>query len=324
MQKPYLLILLFCLFTFFSFSQTDETLVKAGAKGLFIEHKVTAKESLYSIGRNYNVHPKHLAAFNGLNMSKGLNLGQSLNIPLSDSNFNRNSSEGTPLYYKSVSKQTIGGISAISKTSADHIRKWNNLENDIAPNSPVIIGYLISSGEKTDDAIADTTSMTAEVTTPGKNKSSMESNPKKDESGKANTLRNDVVKDEPKAIEKEETQKNEVADTVNNKGDGFFKNHFIHQVKTNPISGGGIFSSGIFNTTNGLAEGKYYALLDEVEPGTIIRVINPSNNKAIYAKVLGAMKGVRQNEGLNLRISQSGAFILDIKETDKFIVKVEY
>ena len=59
-------------------------------------------------------------------------------------------------------------------------------------------------------------------------------------------------------------------------------------------------------------------------PGTIVRVINPSNNKTVYAKVLGEMSGIRQNEGLNIRISNAAAAALEVTEQDKFIVKVNY
>ena len=64
--------------------------------------------------------------------------------------------------------------------------------------------------------------------------------------------------------------------------------------------------------------------MDNIEPGTIIRVINPDNNKAIFAKVLGEMSGIRQNQGLEVRISNAAASALNVTETDKFIVKVNY
>jgi hypothetical protein len=64
--------------------------------------------------------------------------------------------------------------------------------------------------------------------------------------------------------------------------------------------------------------------MDNVEPGTIIRVINPTNNKAIYAKVLGEMSGIRQNQGYDVRISNAAATALSVSDADKFIVKVNY
>jgi len=55
-----------------------------------------------------------------------------------------------------------------------------------------------------------------------------------------------------------------------------------------------------------------------------LKIINPTNNNIVYAKVLGEMSGIRQNEGLNIRISNAAAASLGINEQDKFIVKVSY
>ena len=324
MNKPYLLTVVFCLIVLFSFSQTDETIVKSGSKGLYIEHKVAAKENFYSLGRTYNIHPKHLAAFNALDMSKGLSLGQAINIPLSDSNFNKNSQEGTPLYYRSALKQTVGTVSAISKTPAGNIRQWNNLTNDIAPNTAVIIGFLVTQGEALAGANKSTDTAETKTANGDKKETALVQKPKQEET-KSNTVKNDTLKEEQKAVTKEETQKDATPPApAPITGDGYFKNHFAQQVKTVPLSKDETVTSGIFKTISGLNDGKYYALLDGVEPGTIIKVINPTNNKAVYAKVLGQMNGIRQNEGLNLRISNAAATVLDITETDKFIVKVNY
>jgi hypothetical protein len=83
-------------------------------------------------------------------------------------------------------------------------------------------------------------------------------------------------------------------------------------------------TSGIFKTTSGWQDAKYYLLIDKVEPGTIVRITNPANNKIVYAKVLYAMEGIRQNEGLDIRISNAAASALDITDIEKFIVKVNY
>ena len=51
---------------------------------------------------------------------------------------------------------------------------------------------------------------------------------------------------------------------------------------------------------------------------------NPNNNKAIYAKVLDKVSGIRQNDGYDLRMSNAAAIALDIADTDKFFVRVIY
>jgi hypothetical protein len=53
-------------------------------------------------------------------------------------------------------------------------------------------------------------------------------------------------------------------------------------------------------------------------------VSNPGNNKTVYAKVLGEMNGIRQNQGLDIRISNAAASVLQITAEEKFTVKVNY
>ena len=44
-------------------------------------HTVGPKETLFSIGRQYNVHPRELASFNNIAFETGLTIGQVLKIP---------------------------------------------------------------------------------------------------------------------------------------------------------------------------------------------------------------------------------------------------
>ena len=82
--------------------------------------------------------------------------------------------------------------------------------------------------------------------------------------------------------------------------------------------------SGIFTTDKGWNDGKYYVLMDGVAAGTIVKISNPANNKSIYAKVLGQMRGISENEGYDVRISDSAAALLDYGNADNFTVKVTY
>ena len=111
---------------------------------------------------------------------------------------------------------------------------------------------------------------------------------------------------------------------VNDGNGGYFRPLFEKQVKAQPLSSDETATAGIFKTASGWQDAKYYALMDRVEPGTIVRIVNPSNNKAVYAKVLGEMSGIRQNQGYNLRLSNAAASALDINDTEKFIVRVNY
>src|SRR5437588_155447 len=99
MKKLSLTISFFVLSAGFLVAQTGELIIKNSGKGLYIEHKIGAKENFYSIGRSYNVHPKHLATYNSMDMSKGLSLGQVIRIPLTDTNFSQKTETDMPVYY---------------------------------------------------------------------------------------------------------------------------------------------------------------------------------------------------------------------------------
>src|SRR6478735_11876348 len=85
---------------FYSIVFSQDLVVKSGSKGLYLEHKVAAKEGLFPLGRMYNVHPRHIASFNGIDFNKGLAIGQKINIPLTDTNFSQGVFEGVPVYYQ--------------------------------------------------------------------------------------------------------------------------------------------------------------------------------------------------------------------------------
>ena len=56
-------------------------------------------------------------------------------------------------------------------------------------------------------------------------------------------------------------------------------------------------SAGTFKSTSGWTDGKYYALMNGIPVGTIIRV-SGLNGKTIYAKVLGQLPEMKESNGL--------------------------
>src|SRR5678810_1498980 len=111
---------------FYSFIFSQELVLKSGSKGMYLEHKVAAKEGLFPLGRMYNVHPRHIANFNGIDFNKGLAIGQKINIPLSDTNFKQTVNKGVPVYYKATEKESLANISVKSKAPVNNLRGWNN------------------------------------------------------------------------------------------------------------------------------------------------------------------------------------------------------
>lgn len=143
-MKPILAII--ALFSFcFATAQNGGLLVHKGDKGLHLNHEVMPKEGLYAIGRMYNVHPKFLATYNGIDMNKGLNIGQVLHIPLTDTNFSQKAKKGIiPVYYIVGSGDGLQKVSTFNnKVPVAQLKSWNNLKNDnVSAGSKLIIGFL--------------------------------------------------------------------------------------------------------------------------------------------------------------------------------------
>ena len=299
---------------FASWLYAQEIIVQHNDKGLYVSHVVTAKETFYSLGRSYNVPPKDIAAYNNLNMEGGLNIGQTLNIPLTAANFTQDAQKGQPVYYVVGEKEGLYRVSVKhNKVLMANLRKWNDLKSDaISAGQKLVVGYI-----NTPEAITNTA------------KNNL---PEKKDNAKMTEEKTELIVKGDKPVEEKKAEKKADVPKLSNFSNasfsdgagGYFKTSFDQQVKVQPLKKDEMATAGIFKTASGWQDAKYYALIDGVEPGTVIRVVNPNNNKAIYAKVLDKMTGIRQNQGYNVRISNAAATALDISDTDKFFVRVNY
>jgi LysM repeat protein len=212
-----------------------------------------------------------------------------------------------------------------NKVPLERLREWNKLSNDnVAAGKKLIIGFLVSNStasaapqqtEKKQAVAAETDEKSDVKTMREPEKAVTKTETKKDEPAKPVPPR----EDSPKTIVNDKSEVNTLIS-----GQGYFKSSFDEQTKSRPISKTETVTSGIFKMLSGGQEAKYYMLIVDVPSGTIVRIINPDNNKTVYAKVLGEMNGIRQNQGLNIRISNSAAVTLGITDTEKFIVKINY
>ncbi len=329
----------------YSFVFSQDLVVKSGSKGMYLEHKVAAKEGLFPLGRMYNVHPRHIANFNGIDFNKGLAIGQKINIPLTDTNFKQNVNKGVPVYYV-TEKESLANISAKSKAQIGDLRGWNNLTTDnVSAGTKMIVGFLITN--EMQDRVVTITPKTLVVEESVSNVKKQETSEKKQPENE--TKKDVVVEESVSNVKKAEEQKkqtepplketpSEVKEepkktepsvvkpqaSINDDGTGYFKNNFFQQVKTAPVTKDQTVTSSIFKTQSGWQDAKYYLLINGVEPGTIVKITNPSNSKTVYAKVLYSMDKIRQNQGVDMRISDAAASSLAVSETDKFILKVNY
>jgi len=78
----------------------------------------------------------------------------------------------------------------------------------------------------------------------------------------------------------------------------------------------------IFKTASGWSDRKYYVLMNEAPSGSVVK-IRSSNGNVVYAKVLWKLDDMKENKGLQFRISEAAAAALNV-QGDKFPLSVQY
>lgn len=327
------MFLLFLIIPFFTVAQ-DKLLVEGVSPGLYLTHKVAPKENYYSIGRIYNVSPKDIAPFNNLQLEKGLSLGQTIKIPLNSSNFYQSGNAAgdetfVPVYHKIKEKE---GLYRVAKNHNDlpleTLKKWNAISGDAVKNGEeLVVGYLkvkkelsalaangigAAIGSTPIAAVEEKKKTVPEVLNPPVSKKAAESNkPKeaeKEKPIKEAETKTVVVTEKPIAKPEKPMPPAEAKKTTREKNtdDVDFKTLYELQIKSAEVfetSG----NAGVFKSTSGWIDKKYYCLYNSASPGTIIKITNPVNGNTVFAKVLDTIPDIKKNEGLLLVISNAAA-----------------
>lgn len=316
------------------FSKAQNAIFVEGASGnLYVNHVAAAKENFYSIGRLYNISPKEIAPFNKLNLENGLSIGQNIRVPLQAVNFTQTNKVAVdevavPVYHKVEAKETLSQLSThYNKVSLPSLKAWNNLKEDVVtPGQNIIVGYLKVKKDLSAYAQKGTKIPVSEKTEVVVVK---EIPVKKTEPVK------EIVKETQAAVDRSKTETVEVAvkknmesgnnppiktSASNNSSDvktGIFKSAFLDSGKEEEGT------AGIFKSTSGWEDGKYYCLQNAASQGSIVKITNPANGKFVYAKVLDGMPDLKQNDNLTIRISNAAADALGAGSVN-FECKINY
>lgn len=311
----------------------DRTLIAEGASpNLYILHKLEAKENYYSVGRMFNVAPKEIAPYNNLDFEKGLNLGQVIKIPLTQNNFLqgeavKNNEALIPVYHIVKAKEGLYRVSInYNKAPLELLKKWNHLSSDAVSNGTrLIVGFL--KVQKDVSPLAQKGNMVKQVAINSENKKSKPDAPKEIipvEKNSSAEKKQDTIR-EIKPVIKDQTSNNNVQVTrtnINFNG-GSFKSLYEDQQHHGKASVTENGLSGVFKSTSGWKDGKYYCFHNTAQPGTILKITNSANGKSIYAKVLDLIPDINQNAGLILQVSNSAAEELGITN-NKFDCSIDY
>ncbi len=321
---------------FFAKAQEGSLMVNGTAGNLYLNHTTAPKESFYSIGRLYNISPKEIAPYNNLVLEKGVSIGQNIKIPLK-ANFIQANAVATdeaavPVYHKVEPKETLYQLSTrFNKVPIASLKAWNNLQDDVVnPGQGLIVGYLkvkkeLSSLSQNSVTMPVVKNEPAIAVVKEKAPVKKEIEPKAvvvKETVKApvqEVIKPVVVQEvekkvvmekvvvqpqkDPIVAKVEEDVVSEEADAKDFKG-GVFK--VLYSNGGNETSG----TAGVFKSTSGWEDGKYYCLHNAASQGTIVKITNKANGKFVYAKVLDLMPDLKQNSNLKIRISNAAAVVL--------------
>jgi LysM repeat protein len=333
------ILILFLLLPFFAAAQENTLLVEGVSPSLYLTHKVAPTENYYSIGRIYNASPKDIAPFNNLQLEAGLSLGQVIKIPLNAANFFQgagtaaNDETFVPLYYKIKDKE---GLYRVAKNHnnlpLETLKQWNNIKGDaVKTGTRLIVGYLKIKTELS--ALAKKGISTPITTAPVKQEEVKVTEPvvvtqpvvEEERKKTRKELKKEKEAAEKKAVAEVNVNTNPVKETPvaempktvsgKNTGGGGFKSLYDQQKKNADIieTAG---NAGVFKSTSGWTDNKYYCLQSNTTPGTIIKITNTANGKFVFAKVLDNIPDLKQNEGLVIVISSAAADALAATETN--------
>lgn len=321
--------ILFCLlFSSSSIAQTDLLVAKSAGDKLFIEHQVSPKENWYSIGRKYEISPREIAPFNGLSMEKGLAIGQILKIPLIASNFNQETPTkiGVPVVHLIAQKEGLFRVSNDFGVSIDQLKKWNSLNSDqVKSGSYLIIGFLKATSNPKMEATQPSVVASVKIEQPVK----VEVQPEQKKQVVVAAPKVENKPDENKvselpAVAPEQALKKTKNNVAVSTGIGYFSGLFNEQSKEGSVQNLEGFIYGVFKSTSGWEDAKYYVLLNEVVPGTIVKISLKGADKSAFAKVLGSVPVGKESDGMSMRMSNATASALGLTDTTKDLMLTWY
>jgi LysM repeat protein len=299
-------------------------------------HTVGPKETFYSIGRDYQVHPRELAEYNKMDLAKGLSIGQVIKIPTVkkmkpvEKTTVAQAPVLTPIYHTLKKQENLFQVRMqYNKVPMDSLKKWNNLTSDnVKEGTRLIVGYsttatasnptpkaentkapdpvkIVEPVPATQPVIAEKKETETKITPETISNPVAETTEKAvasstTDSSKVNFTENPIVENNPAP---QATQEKEI-----NLEEGFFKSQYSIDKATHEEKG----AAASFKSTSGWDDGRYYCLHNNAPVGSIIKITNNANQKSAYAKVLDGIPDLDANKNILVRISKAMAEKLGI------------
>ena len=289
----------FVIVLFFSINGYSKSQDSIGNKMLngnrYVMHKITKGEGVYSISKKYGVPSKAIFEANP-GSEKGIKIDQVLLIPRGQSmavnttapvkqNTSQNSSNETVKTHKVVKGNTLSSIAKQYNLTLQEIKQINNLSSD-----NIQLGQQLK--------VSKSSVITPEV-------AADKANPEGREKPKA-------VVPEDNDVEVAVVPKAEVEQTLNAEA---------IQNKYTTTDGDEVTENGkaVISSEGELYQERSFILHPSAKVGTIVMITNPSNNNAVFARVIGNCAPI---DGAVLKMSKTVAMKLGV--SNDLNVKVSY
>jgi LysM repeat protein len=334
--------LLACFFAI-TVSAQEKLVIMGKATDMYVMYAASGTENLQAISNGFGLSVTKLSSYNNININSAAVLakGTEIKIPVTKDNLLQHPGENSgPVVHVIQKGENLYRLSQVyNKVPLASMREWNHLQSDaVKLGQQVIIGYMVNAkpvpDKKTEskkEVIAanntQTNPISLEKKTIEKKEPLVPLSVVKDQPVNSNSSQipkeiNKPVENKPPVSEVKKTAETGSLEYSPKEGDeGYFASGYADHTKEQTQQ----FRSGdasIFKTISGWTDRKFYVLMNDVAPKTIVRITGPTK-KSICAMVLGPLQEMKGANGLLLRLSNSAAAALGLIDP-KFTVTVTY
>jgi LysM repeat protein len=313
----------------------------------YTTHVLAKGETLSMLAGKYKTTVGDIMRLNGMHADTKLSPGQKLKIPASGQTVARNSESkavpppvsntkplvtATPppdntnvsgaLTHTVQPKETMYGISKKYGVNIEQIKQWNNMaDNNLEAGQVIAVNAkgVAEAAAKRKEQAENEAKAIADQTPPliVKETIKVDEQAEKDITQKVEEKKPDVNNTVVETKQKERPVMNAAADG----SDNFFSKKFT-ETSPGKSTANASGNAMIFKTASGWSDKKYYILMNEAPSGSIVK-ISAANGNVVYAKVLWKLDDMKENKGLQFRISEAAASALNV-QGDKFPLTIQY
>ena len=311
----------------------------------YTEHTLAQGETLSMLAEKYKTTVGDIMRLNGMHADTKLVIGQKIKIPGSGQAVVRPGETKTPATPKTATpappksssktlthvvgpKETMYSISKKYGVTIDQLVQWNYKKDNSLEIGEILAVSVngIPEAVKLRKEQAATQVITTPpqqsppliVSEPVNDNSNTVQQEKQPEPAKETVIKKEEVKPAPPVVA-EPKKERPAGNAAFDGSDNFFaKDYSALSGSTSSANG----TAMIFKTASGWNDKKYYVLMNEAPSGSIVK-ISAANGNVVFAKVLWRLDDMKENKGLQFRISEAAASALNV-QGDKFPLSIQY